>query len=100
MRLVVHDSCPICIARTLSFTGIGPLLSYLYEHKLQSLIVEGGAQTLQSFIDEGLWDEIRIETAPFIADKGIGSPRLPTNSRLVKTEFYENIIATYRRLTE
>lgn len=101
-KCVLSSTIPVRSASpgTLSFTGICPLLSYLYEHKLQSLIVEGGAQTLQSFIDEGLWDEIRIETAPFIADEGIGSPRLPTNSRLVKTEYYENCIATYRRLTE
>lgn len=32
----------------------------LYRHELQSVIVEGGRQTLQSFIDEGLWDEARI----------------------------------------
>ena len=34
--------------------------NYLYEQQVQSLIVEGGAQVLQQFIDEGLWDEARI----------------------------------------
>ena len=33
------------------------------EQQLQSLIVEGGRETLQSFIDQDLWDEIRVETA-------------------------------------
>lgn len=32
----------------------------LYKHEIQSLIVEGGRQTLQSFIDSGLWDEARV----------------------------------------
>ena len=31
------------------------------EQQLQSLIVEGGRETLQSFIDHDLWDEIRVE---------------------------------------
>ncbi|MBC9798429.1 bifunctional diaminohydroxyphosphoribosylaminopyrimidine deaminase/5-amino-6-(5-phosphoribosylamino)uracil reductase RibD, partial [Sinomicrobium weinanense] len=32
----------------------------LYRHQLQSVIVEGGAQTLRTFIEEGLWDEARV----------------------------------------
>ena len=39
------------------------IMSFLYINKVQSLIVEGGAITHQSFLDAGLWDEIRIETA-------------------------------------
>lgn len=41
---------------------------------IQSLIVEGGAQLLQSFIDENLWDEIRQEISPIILGKGVKSP--------------------------
>lgn len=49
-----------------------------YERQLQSLIVEGGGSTLQSFLDAGLWDEIRIETAPELSlgGVGVGSPSL------------------------
>ena len=32
----------------------------LYKQELQSLIVEGGTKTLQSFIDANLWDEARV----------------------------------------
>ena len=32
----------------------------IYRYKIQSLIVEGGAKTLQTFIDKNLWDEARI----------------------------------------
>jgi diaminohydroxyphosphoribosylaminopyrimidine deaminase / 5-amino-6-(5-phosphoribosylamino)uracil reductase len=41
----------------------------LYKHDLQSIIIEGGAKTLQSFIDVNLWDEARILTG----EKSIGS---------------------------
>ena len=68
------------------------------EQKICSLIVEGGAHTLQSFIDAGLWDEIRIETAPFTISNGIAAPHLPNNIDIVKKEFYGNTIVTYKRL--
>jgi diaminohydroxyphosphoribosylaminopyrimidine deaminase/5-amino-6-(5-phosphoribosylamino)uracil reductase len=39
---------------------IRQVLNVLYELKIQSVLVEGGAKLLQSFIDENLWDEARI----------------------------------------
>ncbi len=36
----------------------------LYQRKIQSLLVEGGRQLLQSFIDDELWDEAYIEKCP------------------------------------
>ena len=72
-------------------------LAHLYEEKKQSLVVEGGAKTLQSFLDAGLWDEIRIETAPFTVDKGIEAPKLPEKLRITKVEKYVNTIVTYER---
>lgn len=72
-------------------------LSRLYAEKKQSLVVEGGAKTLQSFLDAGLWDEIRIETAPFTIGEGIEAPRLPGNIRITGIEHYGNAIITYER---
>ena len=46
----------------------------LYERKIQSLMVEGGAKLLQSFLNENLWDEIQIEVAPFSLKNGIVAP--------------------------
>ena len=73
------------------------VLSHLYAEKKQSLIVEGGAKTLQSFLDAGLWDEIRIESAPFTVNEGIEAPKLPDNIRVIKVEKYVNTIVTYER---
>jgi len=39
---------------------IPQILDVLYQNQIQSIIIEGGRQTLQSFIDENLWDEARI----------------------------------------
>ena len=73
------------------------VLSHLYAEKKQSLIVEGGAKTLQSFLDAGLWDEIRIESAPFTVNEGVEAPKLPDNIRIIKVEKYVNTIVTYER---
>ena len=65
---------------------------------LQSLMVEGGRQTLQSFIDAGLWDEIRIETSPKTVTGGTSAPQLPEEIKLHQEQFVDgNIIRTYRK---
>jgi diaminohydroxyphosphoribosylaminopyrimidine deaminase/5-amino-6-(5-phosphoribosylamino)uracil reductase len=54
----------------------------LYEMNIQSVIIEGGQRTLQTFIEAQLWDEARI----FIGDKplynGIKAPQI--NKTLVQ----------------
>jgi diaminohydroxyphosphoribosylaminopyrimidine deaminase/5-amino-6-(5-phosphoribosylamino)uracil reductase len=70
----------------------------LYQHCIQSLIVEGGRQTLQSFIDHGLWDEIRVETAPQTVDDGTRAPLVPPQATVVSTSNYDgNIITLYSK---
>ncbi|MGM0581685.1 MAG: bifunctional diaminohydroxyphosphoribosylaminopyrimidine deaminase/5-amino-6-(5-phosphoribosylamino)uracil reductase RibD [Bacteroidota bacterium] len=66
---------------------LGNMLNYLHQEKIQSVLVEGGAQTVQSFINAGLWDEARIFTAPVSFEKGIKAAELK-NHQLV---FQENI---------
>lgn len=50
------------------------LLEDLYQRKIQSVIVEGGAKTLSWFIDAGLWDEIRVFTSGQKFCSGIQAP--------------------------
>ncbi|HYI76507.1 MAG TPA: bifunctional diaminohydroxyphosphoribosylaminopyrimidine deaminase/5-amino-6-(5-phosphoribosylamino)uracil reductase RibD [Chryseolinea sp.] len=52
------------------------LIDDLYKRKIQSVIVEGGAMTLQAFIDAGLWDEARIFVSPQTFQNGIKAPEL------------------------
>jgi diaminohydroxyphosphoribosylaminopyrimidine deaminase/5-amino-6-(5-phosphoribosylamino)uracil reductase len=46
----------------------------LYKQEIQSLMVEGGAKLLQSFLNENLWDEIQIEVASFQLKNGVAAP--------------------------
>ena len=55
-------------------SSIEQLLQHLAERRIQSLIVEGGSELLQSFIDMNLWDEARIETTPITLQSGIAAP--------------------------
>ncbi|WP_281540389.1 bifunctional diaminohydroxyphosphoribosylaminopyrimidine deaminase/5-amino-6-(5-phosphoribosylamino)uracil reductase RibD [Maribacter aestuarii] len=52
------------------------ICSALYELNIQSLIIEGGAKTLQSFIDANKWDEVRIFKGSTNFEKGIAAPRI------------------------
>ena len=52
------------------------ILEDLYRQGIQSLMVEGGACLIQHFVDEGLWDEARVEVAPLVLGKGVSAPRL------------------------
>ena len=51
----------------------------LYQRGLQSLLVEGGSQLLQSFIDSSLWDEAFVEKTPLMLHNGVSAPRMDSH---------------------
>jgi diaminohydroxyphosphoribosylaminopyrimidine deaminase/5-amino-6-(5-phosphoribosylamino)uracil reductase len=62
------------------------ILKMLYQTQIQSVLVEGGGKLLQSFIDEGLWDEARIiRNEELKISNGLNAPELK-NSMLQKQE--------------
>jgi len=50
------------------------LLADLYARNIQSLIIEGGAQTLSTFLNQNLWDEARVFKARQSFGSGIAAP--------------------------
>ena len=73
------------------------LMDDLYQHGIQSLIVEGGLQTHESFIQAGLWDEIRVETASIVVSDGTRAPQLPSDVVLISSgEYVGNLLTSYR----
>ena len=78
--------------------SIEQLISDCCERGIQSLIVEGGAKTHESFIDADLWDEIRVETAPITVKRGTEACPLPPNIEVKSRVVYDqNEIITYKR---
>jgi len=74
-------------------------LESLHAHNIQSLIVEGGAETLRSFLVQNLWDEIRVETnTTMTVSGGTRAPQIPANVEVIRSESYDNqMIVTYAR---
>ena len=77
------------------------LVLALYQLKIVSVMVEGGARLLQSFIDEGYWDEARVITnEELMTTGGLRAPILE-EARIRKREklfsdsicYYENPLA-------
>lgn len=52
------------------------IMYQLYMQDIQSVIIEGGAHTLNSFIQDGLWDEARIFTGGSALTNGIAAPKI------------------------
>ena len=86
-RLVIDRSHPLNIES-------------LHAHGIQSLIVEGGAKTLQSFINDDLWDEIRVETNLIMTvAEGTIAPTVPKNAKVADVQTFDgNTIIIYRKM--
>lgn len=97
-RIVIDRQHPAFPGLDFSRPVVPQILDWLYEERCQSLIVEGGAVTLRSFIDADAWDEIRVETAPFTVGGGTIAPQLPPSVSLKEQKCYGgNVIRTYVR---
>ena len=76
-------------------------LESLHAHGIQSLIIEGGAETLRSFLVQNLWDEIRVETnTAMTVSGGTRAPQIPANAEVAKTEVYGGNTITYYRMVQ
>ena len=65
---------------------VAQVVEALYVEKIQSVLVEGGTQLLQSFIDAGIWDEIRtITNNELEIPDGLAGPVLK-NAQLLSSE--------------
>lgn len=78
------------------------LMDDLYQHGIQSLIVEGGRQTHEAFMAAGLWDEIRVETNHALTvTEGTKTPQLPAEaSVLCQQQYGANTLISYRNQQE
>ena len=72
-------------------------LESLHAHHVQSLIVEGGRKTLESFLAQDLWDEIRVETnMGLTVSGGTRAPQMPAHVKVLSQQVYgENVIVNY-----
>jgi diaminohydroxyphosphoribosylaminopyrimidine deaminase/5-amino-6-(5-phosphoribosylamino)uracil reductase len=67
-KFVSLESFDYYLAETLAYQ--------LFLFDIQSVIIEGGAKTLQLFIDAGLWDEARVFIADHTWGDGLPAPAM------------------------
>ncbi|MDZ7794460.1 MAG: bifunctional diaminohydroxyphosphoribosylaminopyrimidine deaminase/5-amino-6-(5-phosphoribosylamino)uracil reductase RibD [Spirochaetia bacterium] len=68
------------------------VLDELYQLKIQSVMVEGGAQVITSFINAGLWDAMNLYIAPILIGgdgRGLGTLHTERISEAVQLERVE-----------
>ena len=76
-RLKSEESSMLSYYKVDGVNELKGIMDILYHLQVLSVLVEGGAKTLQSFIDAGLWDESRIITNEQLRiGEGIKSPVL------------------------
>ncbi len=71
----------------------------LYQLKIQSVLVEGGAQLLQSFIDSGYWDEARtITNDQLVIGAGLPAPVLKEAAVTETTTIMTDRVQTFQKI--
>lgn len=79
-------------------TTLPDRLKKMRKEGITSLMVEGGPNLLESFLNEGLYDEIRVETSQIKLGRGLEAPALPTDLVLVESHFCcGNLIRVFLR---
>ncbi len=56
--------------------SLAAMLTDLHQQRIQSVLVEGGAQTLTAFLEAGLWDEIRLFRSTASLQAGVAAPQV------------------------
>lgn len=74
---------------------IQELMNYLYTQHIQSVFVEGGRELLQSFIDQGFWDEARIFSGQQFFAGGTSAPLIRGKEHNVCTINKESLFIVY-----
>ena len=88
-NLLKHEEHPnLSLIRLDEQDFIQNLVRDLYNQKIQSVIVEGGAQLLNTFLNRNLWDEARVFVSKANFVKGIPAPSI--SGKLIDEEFVDS----------
>jgi diaminohydroxyphosphoribosylaminopyrimidine deaminase/5-amino-6-(5-phosphoribosylamino)uracil reductase len=52
------------------------VMEELFDRQIVSVLVEGGAELLQSFLNSGMWDEARVFSGKMLFSQGIRAPEI------------------------
>ncbi|WP_338378359.1 bifunctional diaminohydroxyphosphoribosylaminopyrimidine deaminase/5-amino-6-(5-phosphoribosylamino)uracil reductase RibD [uncultured Flavobacterium sp.] len=83
-----------CIYETCQFDEnlVENTLAILVKHQIQSVIIEGGSKTIQSFIDKNIWDEARIFKGKNTFENGTKAPVIKRKIVESKTNLDDKLV--------
>lgn len=67
----------------------------VFELNIQSIIIEGGTQTIQTFLDAKLWDEARIFKGKSKLNDGIKAPKIDLSFSTQKSIINDELVTLY-----
>lgn len=74
------------------------IMDALYQRNIQSVLVEGGAKLLLSFIEEGIWDEARVITNTALKiENGLSAPVLNNDHQIFEQQLLTDKIEIFSR---
>ena len=71
------------------------IAGYLHNKNIQSVIIEGGLKTLQTFIDANIWDEARVFIGNSFFENGIKAP-IFNKKQFSKSTILDDELLIYR----
>ena len=74
------------------------IVQILYSKGIQSVIIEGGSKTLQSFIDTDLWDEARVFKGDTEFKTGIKAPDFSESKIISQSTITGDLLTIYHRI--
>ena len=84
---------------TYDVSMVQQMVHALYQLNIQSVIVEGGARLLESFIDEELWDEARIITNQQLTiNDGLAAPQLSNELQVAEHQIGTDHVVFFRNM--
>ncbi|PQJ30514.1 riboflavin biosynthesis protein RibD [Nonlabens arenilitoris] len=95
----VMDDAAVTLKLELSTSNILEIVNELYKNNIQSVIIEGGTTTIQSFIDAGLWDEaFQFMGTDVLFHQGLKAPVLSGDYTLISRKMIANdVLKIYRK---
>jgi diaminohydroxyphosphoribosylaminopyrimidine deaminase/5-amino-6-(5-phosphoribosylamino)uracil reductase len=73
------------------------IMNALYQLKILSVMIEGGAKSLQSFLDEDMWDEARVITnEELIVNIGLDAPQFVSASKMGEEKIFTDKVEFFK----
>jgi diaminohydroxyphosphoribosylaminopyrimidine deaminase/5-amino-6-(5-phosphoribosylamino)uracil reductase len=73
------------------------IMNALYQLRILSVMIEGGAKLLQSFLDEDMWDEARVITnEELIVNIGLDAPQFVSASKMGEEKIFTDKVEFFK----